>query len=79
MVLGRVKGLRFTHLKAKASSHQVCVYMNKIDVYGMEKEPYLDSHRHLRKLTPDIEMNAELNRMVVNAVCNLAKNFRHYS
>ncbi|RSP29106.1 hypothetical protein EA732_19000 [Acinetobacter baumannii] len=51
----------------------------KIDVYGMEKEAYLDSQRNWRKLAPDIEMNAELNRMVVNAVCNLAKNFKHYS
>lgn len=79
LLLGSFKGLRFTRLKAEASKHQVCVYMDKIDVYGMEKEPYLDSHRNLRTLTPDIEMNAELNRMVVNAVCNLAKNFRHYS
>ena len=79
LLLENFKGLRFTHLKAKASSHQVDVYMNKIDVYGMEKEPYFDSHRNLRKLIPDIEMNAELNRLVVNAVCNLAKNFRHYS
>ena len=79
LLLDSFKGLRFTHLKAEASSHQVCVYMNKIDAYGMEKEPYLDSHRNLRTLTPDIEMNAELNRLVVNAVCNLAKNFRHYS
>ncbi|EXC25577.1 hypothetical protein J520_3046 [Acinetobacter sp. 869535] len=79
LLLESFKGLRFTHLKAEASSHQVCVYMNKIDVYGMEKEPYLDSHRNLRKFIPDIEMNAELNRLVVNAVCNLAKNFRHYS
>lgn len=79
LLLESFKGLRFTHLKAEASSHQVGVYMNKIDVYGMEKEPYLDSHRNLRKLNPDIEMNAELNRLVVNAVCNLAKNFRHYS
>jgi len=39
----------------------------------------LDSYRNLRKLAPDIEMNAELNKMVVNAVCNLAKNFKHYS
>lgn len=79
LLLESFKGLRFTHLKAEASSHQVDVYMNKIDVYGMEKEPYLDSHRNLRKLIPDIEMNAELNRLVVNAVCNLAKNFKNYS
>jgi hypothetical protein len=79
LLLESFKGLRFTHLKADASSHQLGVYMNKIDVYGMEKESYLDSHRNLRKLTPDIEMNAELNRLVVNAVCNLAKNFKHYS
>lgn len=79
LLLESFKGLRFTHLKAKASSHQVGVYMNKIDVYGMEKEPYFDSHRNLRKLIPDIEMNAELNRLVMNAVCNLAKNFKHYS
>ncbi|MEG0032027.1 hypothetical protein [Acinetobacter sp.] len=79
LLLESFKGLRFTHLKAEASSHQVDVYMNKIDVYGMEKEPYFDSYRNLRKLIPDIEMNAELNRLVVNAVCNLAKNFKHYS
>ena len=79
LLLESFKGLRFTHLKAEASSHQMDAYMNKIDVYGMEKEPYLDSHRNLRKLIPDIEMNAELNRLVVNAVCNLAKNFKHYS
>lgn len=79
LLLESFKGLRFTHLKAEASSHQVDVYMNKIDVYGMEKEPYLDSHRNLRKLIPDIEMNAELNRLVMNAVCNLVKNFRHFS
>lgn len=79
LLLESFKGLRFTHLKAEASSHQVSVYMSKIDVYGMEKEPYLDSHRNWRKLIPDIEMNAELNRLVVNAVCNLAKNFKHYS
>lgn len=79
LLLESFKGLRFTHLKAEASNHQIDVYMNKIDVYGMEKEAYLDSHRNLRKLNPDIEMNAELNRLVVNAVCNLAKNFKHYS
>lgn len=79
LLLESFKGLRFTHLKAEASSHQVDVYMNKIDAYGMEREAYLDSHRNLRKLRVDIEMNAELNRLVVNAVCNLAKNFRHYS
>jgi len=79
LLLENFKGLRFTHLKAKASSHQVDVYMNKIDVYGMEKEPYFDSHRNLRKLIPDIEMNAELNRLVMNAVCNFAKNFNQYS
>lgn len=79
LLLESFKGLRFTHLKAEASSHQVGIYMNKIDVYGMEKEVYLDSHRNLRKLIPDIEMNAELNRLVVNAVCNLAQNFNHCS
>lgn len=79
LLLESYKGLRFTHLKAEALCHQVDVYMNKIDVYGMEKESYFDSHRNLRKLTPDIEMNAELSRLVVNAVCNLAKNFKHYS
>ncbi|NKG37081.1 hypothetical protein [Acinetobacter johnsonii] len=79
LLLESFKGLRFTRLKAGVPCHQVDVYMNKIDVYGMEKEPYFDSHRNLRKLTPDIEMNAELNRLVVNAVCNLAKNFKHYS
>ena len=79
LLLENFKGLRFTHLKAKASSHQVDVYMNKMDVYGMEKEPYFDSHRNLRKLIPDIEMNAELNRLVMNAVCNFAKNFNQYS
>src|SRR5690606_11711346 len=79
LLLESFKGLRFTHLKAEASNYQMDVYMNKIDVYGMEKEPYLDSHRNLRKLNLHIEMNAELNRLVVNTVCNLAKNFKHYS
>lgn len=79
LLLESFKGLRFTHLKAEASCYQMGLYMNKIDIYGMEKEPYLDSHRNLRALSPDIEMNAELNRLVVNAVCNLAKNFKHYS
>ena len=79
LLLDGFKGLRFTHLKAEASSHQMDAYMNKIDVYGMEKESYFDSHRNLRKLHRDIEMNADLNRLVVNAVCNLAKSFKHYS
>lgn len=63
LLLESFKGLRFTHLKAEASSHQMDFYMNKIDVYGMEKEAYWDSHRSLRKLSLDIEMNADLNRM----------------
>lgn len=79
LLLESFKGLRFTRLKTEASRHQAGIYMNKIDVYGLEKEPYLDSHRNLRKLIPDIEMNAELNRLVVNAVCNLAQNFNHCS
>lgn len=72
-------GLRFTRLKAEVVSHSMDVYFNKVEVYGMEKDAYFDTSRNLRKLNPDIEMNAELNRLVVNAICNLAKNFNHYS
>ncbi len=79
LLLESFKGLRFTHLKAEASCHHADIYMNKIDVYGMEKDAYFDSNRNVRKLDADIAMNAELNRLVMNAVCNLAKNFDRYS
>jgi hypothetical protein len=63
----------------EANSHFRDEYSNRVHFYGMEKEPYFDSHRNLRRLISDIEMNAELNRLIVNAVCNLVKNFDQYS
>lgn len=79
LLLESFSGLRFTRLNDEADDHFRDEYSNKVHVYGMEKAPYFDSHRNLRRLIPDIGMNAGLNRLVVNAVCNLAKNFNHYS
>lgn len=79
LLLECFSGLRFTQLNHVADSRFREEYSNRVQVYGMVKEPCFDSHRNLRRLIPDIGINAGLNRLVVNAVCNLAKNFNHYS
>ncbi len=50
-----------------------------MEAYGVEKVAYFDANRNLRKLPKEIEMNTELNKLAVNAICNLAKNFIHSS
>ena len=50
-------------------------YDDKVEAYGAENEVYFDANRNLRKLPCHIELNTDLNKLVMNAVCNLAKNF----
>lgn len=79
VLLDCFKGIRFTQLK-KSSSHKFKQsYSDTVETYGMEKGAYFDANRNLRKLCTDIEMNADSNEFVTNAVCNLAKNFDSYS
>ena len=73
------KGIRFTQLKKDAVKQTKQLYDDKVEAYGAEKVAYLDASRNLRKLHPQIKMNTELNKLAVNAVCNLAKNFNQHS
>ena len=69
------KGIRFTQLKKDAVKQTKQLYDDKVEAYGAEKEAYFDTNRNLRKLPRYIEMNTDLNKLAVNAICNLAKNF----
>lgn len=79
VLLDCFKGIRFTQLKKDAVKQTKQLYDDKVEAYGAEKVAYLDASRNLRKLHPQIKMNTELNKLVVNAVCNLAKNFNQHS
>ena len=75
ILLNCFKGIRFTQLKKDAVKQTKQLYDDKVEAYGAEKVAYLDASRNLRKLHPQIKMNTELNKLVVNAVCNLGKKF----
>ena len=75
VLLDCFKGIRFTQLKKDAVKQTKQLYDDKVEAYGAEKEAYFDTNRNLRKLPRDIEMNTDLNKLAVNAICNLAKNF----
>ncbi len=79
ILLNCFKGIRFTQLKKNTSLKTKRLYDCTVEAYGVEKVVYLDANRNLRKLPKDIEMNTELNKLAVNAICNLAKNFSHPS
>uniref|UniRef100_UPI003FA2DF69 hypothetical protein n=1 Tax=Acinetobacter bohemicus TaxID=1435036 RepID=UPI003FA2DF69 len=75
VLLNCFKGIRFTQLKKNTPLKIKQLYDCTVEAYGVEKVAYLDANRNLRKLPKDIEMNTELNKLAVNAICNLAKNF----
>lgn len=75
VLLDCFKGIRFTQLKKDAVKQTKQLYDDKVEAYGAEKEAYFDTNRNLRKLPRYIEMNTDLNKLAVNAICNLAKNF----
>ncbi len=55
-----------------------CQRLQRIDestLFGMEQEIYYDKSRHRRTLQQYIEKNADLNRLISNAVQNLLRNF----
>lgn len=79
VLLDCFKGIRFTQVKKNAIQKTKQLYDCTVEAYGAEKVAYLDANRNLRKLPKDIEMNTELNKLAVNAICNLAKNFSHPS
>ena len=79
VLLDCFKGIRFTQLKKDAVKQTKQLYDNKVEAYGAEEVAYLDASRNLRKLQSQIKMNTELNKLVVNAICNLARNFIHSS
>lgn len=75
ILLDCFKGLRFTQLKKNIGVTTKQLYADTVDAFGIENEAYRDVSRNCRKLAQDIEMNTELNKLAVNAICNLAKNF----
>ena len=79
VLLDCFKGIRFTQVKKNAVQKTKQLYDCTVEAYGVEKVAYLDANRNLRKLPKEIEMNTELNKLAVNAICNLAKNFSHPS
>jgi len=79
VLLNCFKGIRFTQLKKNTCLKTKQLYDCTVEAYGVEKVAYLDANRNLRKLPKEIEMNTELNKLAVNAICNLAKNFIHSS
>lgn len=79
VLLDCFKGIRFTQLKKNTLKEVKQLYSDKVEAYGIEKEAYLDTSRNLRKLPLNLEMNTHLNKLAVNAICNLAKNFKYLS
>lgn len=75
VLLDCFKGIRFTQLKQGIIQKTKQMYDDKVEAYGAENEVYFDANRNLRKLPCHIELNTDLNKLVMNAVCNLAKNF----
>jgi len=75
VLLDCFKGIRFTQLKQGTIQKTKQMYNDKVEAYGAENEVYFDANRNLRKLPCYIELNTDLNKLVMNAVCNLAKNF----
>lgn len=69
------KGLSFTQLVNNAPQSVKEAYKEKIQPFGMEQEIYYDKSRHKRTLQEYIEKNADLNRLISNAVHNLLRNF----
>lgn len=79
VLLDCFKGIRFTQLKKNTGVQVKQLYADTVDIFGIENEVYRDTSRNCRKLAQDIEMNTDLNKLAVNAICNLAKNFSHSS
>lgn len=75
ILLDCFKGIRFTQLRKSSSIETNQLYDCTVKAYGIEKEVYLDASRNLRKLPKDIEMNTDLNKLAMNAICNLVKKF----
>lgn len=69
------KGLSFTQLVNNAPQSVKDTYKNSIQPFGMEQKTYYDKSRHKRALQEHIEKNADLNRLISNAVHNLLRNF----
>ena len=75
VLLDCFKGIRFTQLKQGAIQKTKQMYDDRVEAYGTENEAYFDANRNLRKLPCHIELNTDLNKLVMNAICNLVKNF----
>lgn len=69
------KGISFTRLVNNAPPSVKETYKVKIQPFGMEQEIHYDKSRHKRNLKEYIERNADLNRLISNAVHNLLRNF----
>ncbi|RKG30186.1 hypothetical protein [Acinetobacter tianfuensis] len=79
ILLDCFKGIRFTQLKKHTSLEAKQLYAETVKAFGIENESYRDASRNYRALPKDIEMNSDLNKLALNAICNLAKNFNHHS
>ncbi|WP_372403687.1 hypothetical protein ACDW34_16730 [Acinetobacter piscicola] len=69
------KGLSFTQLVNNAPQSVKDIYKESILPFGMEQKIYYDKSRHKRTLQGYIKKNADLNRLISNAVHNLLRNF----
>ena len=75
LLLNGFKGLSFTQLVNNAPQSVKDTYKNSIQPFGMEQKTYYNKSRHKRTLQEYIEKNADLNRLISNAVHNLLRNF----
>lgn len=79
VLLDCFKGIRFTQLKKSTGVEAKQIYADKVGAFGIENLVYRDANRNCRMLAKEIEKNTDLNKLVQNAICNLAKNFNHPS
>lgn len=75
LLLNGFKGLSFTQLVNNAPQSVKDTYKNSIQPFGMEQKTYYNKSRHKRTLQEYIEKNADLNRLISNAIYNLLRNF----
>lgn len=79
ILLDCFKGIRFTQLKKNTAVKAKRLYADTVSTFGIETKSYIDTNRNYRTLPENIEMNTDLNKLALNAICNLAKNFNHPS
>lgn len=79
VLLDCFKGIRFTQLKKSTDVEAKQLYADTVGAFGIESLVYRDANRNCRTLAKAIEKNTDLNKLAQNAICNLAKNFKHPS